>query len=154
MQEETALAENSSVDWVNDGLLSVCKNGDPGFYDSYIQETRITKTATFEITLSQAASIRAVMVYNSKHEDEIFLNISRMEFVTESGDTYYLENVAFPPEYYSVLEITGDVTYVSPGAAAFAEFYELTEIKTVRITVEVPEGQSAVGISEIRVLGR
>lgn len=154
LQDETALAEGSDYKWANDGLLSVCKNGDPDFYDVYVQETRITKTATFEITLLQAASIRAVMVYNSKYENEVFRNISRMEFVAENGEVYYLENVAFPPEYYSVLAITGEVTYVSPGAAAFAEFYELAEIKTVRVTVDVPEGQDAVGISEIRVLGR
>lgn len=154
LQDESALAKDSSVSWANDGLLSVCKNGDPAFYDTYVQETRITKTATFEVSLAKPSAVRAVMVYNSKYESDIFLNIARMEFETEDGTKYYLEDVEFPAAYYSQSAITGEINYVSPGAAAFAEFYELANIKTVRITVEVPEGQSAVGISEIRVLGK
>lgn len=40
------------------------------------------------------------------------------------------------------------------GAFAFAEFYELERITSVRITVEKPEGQAVAGISEIRILGK
>ena len=50
--------------------------------------------------------------------------------------------------------MTGEILYISPGAAAYAEFYELADIVKVRVTVEVPEGQEDVGISEIRVLAK
>ena len=152
--DTSALEEGSGVKWLNDGFLSVCKYGDYDFYETYIQETRINKTATFELTLDKASAVRAVMVYNSKNEWEAFLKLARIELVTDKGNVYYMENVAFPALYYNMIDITGEVDYVSPGSAAFAEFYELKNIKTVRITVEVPAGQDTVGISEIRILGK
>ena len=54
-------------------------------------------------------------------------------------------------EYYTTSN--GSVTYVEPCAAAYAIFEEL-EVVSVEITVEVPYGQSAVGISEIMLLGQ
>lgn len=40
-----------------------------------------------------------------------------------------------------------------PGAAAYTTMEEWN-VKSVRITIEVPEGQSQVGISEIKILGK
>lgn len=154
LEDSSALLEGSSLSWANDGLLSVCKYGESDFYDRYVQETYITKTATFEVSLKDAAAVRAVMVYNSKVESYAFLNISRMEFEDTDGNVYYLENVAFPEAWYVASAVTGEIQYISPGAAAYAEFYELANIKTVRITVDVPAGQDQVGISEIRVLAK
>ena len=154
LTDKSALEEGSKLKYAYDGLLSTYKYGDYDFYETYMQETRIVKTATFVVDLEKPSSVRAVMVYNSKNEWEIFLKISRMEFITKSGKKYYLKNVPFPKLYYTMLDITGEVDYVRPGAAAFAEFYELKDIQTVRITIEVPKDQEVVGISEIRVLGR
>ena len=154
LTDQSALAEGSGLKWLNDGYLSIFKYGDYDFYETYIQETRINKSATFELTLASPSAVRAVMVYNSKNEWEAFLNLSRIELVTDKGAVYYMENVAFPEIYYEKIDITNEVDYISPGAAAFAEFYELKNIKTVRITVEVPAGQDTVGISEIRILGK
>ena len=42
---------------------------------------------------------------------------------------------------------------VKSGAAAFIEFYDIN-VKSVKVTVDVPEGQESVGISEIRILGK
>ena len=154
LKDASALEEGSDLKWVNDGYLSTFKYGDYEFYETYIQETRINKTATFEVTLNAPSAVRAIMVYNSKNEWEIFFNLSRVEFEANDGKVYYLENVAFPKQYYQKIDINNEVMYVSPGAAAFAEFYELANIKKVRITVEVPAKQETVGISEIRVLGK
>ena len=57
-------------------------------------------------------------------------------------------------EFYEYLEGRNTVTYVNVGAYALAEFYELTNITSVRITVEKPEDQEIAGISEIRILGK
>ena len=42
------------------------------------------------------------------------------------------------------------VTY---GGGIYAEFNALS-VKKIRFTVEIPDGQSAVGISEIAVMGK
>ena len=154
INDNKALEEGSGLKWLNDGYLSTCKYGDYDFYETYIQETRINKTATFELTLPTPSAVRAIMVYNSKNEYEVFLKLARVELETKDGDVYYMENIAFPEVYYEKIEINNEVVYVSPGAAAFAEFYELANIKKVRITVEVPAQQEAVGISEIKILGK
>ena len=154
IDDDTALQEGSSLSWLNDDLLSVCKSGNSDFYDTYIQETFIAKTATFEVSLKEAKAVRAVMVYDSKYETSAFLNISRIELEDSKGKVYYMENIALPEAWYNASEVSGEILYISPGAAAYAEFYELADIVKVRVTVEVPEGQEEVGISEIRVLAK
>jgi hypothetical protein len=65
----------------------------------------------------------------------------------------FIKDLSLSPEYYMANDYDGSIYYVTPGAAIHTEFDELN-VKTIRITVEVPEGQETVGISEIRVLGR
>lgn len=154
LTDESALMEGSALSWLNDGLLSVCKSGNVDFYDTYVQETYITKSATFEVTLAQASAVRAVMVYDSKLETTAFLNLSRIELEDSAGNVYYMENIALPEAWYDASAVTGEMLYISPGAAAYAEFYELADIVKVRITVDVPVGQELVGISEIRILAK
>ena len=151
-----SLAEGSSVNWLNDGLLSTYMYGEPSFYDTYVRETEITKTATFELTFNEARTVRAIMVYNFKNKENIFLNISLVEFVCEEDGKEvirFIKDLEFPEEFYQKADAFDEVLYVTPGAAAFSEFYELN-VKKIRVTVEVPNGQSLVGLSEIRVLGK
>ena len=96
------------------------------------------------------------MVYNSKMEDACFKKVARMEFVCEENGqevVRFIKDVEFSPEYYKANDLDGTIYYVTMGSAAYAEFNELN-VKSVRITVEVPEGQAAVGISEVRILGK
>ena len=65
----------------------------------------------------------------------------------------YIDNIEFSSEYYTTLEVNSSPYYITPGAAAYAEFESLN-VKSVEITVEVPEGQENVGISEIKILGK
>ena len=79
-----------------------------------------------------------------------------MEFVCQEDGkegTKVIENIPFSTEYYQSNDFDGSMFYIIPGAAAYAEFDALT-VTSVRITVEVPEGQSDVGLSEIRILGK
>ena len=39
------------------------------------------------------------------------------------------------------------------GAAAYIKFAYMN-VKSIKITIEVPDGQEAVGISEVRILGK
>lgn len=141
--------------YLTDGLLSIYKYANEAFI-SNIKETTITETTTFTLDFAEARAVRAVMVYNSKMETTCFMNIKRVELVCqEDGQevTYYIADIPFSSEYYMSNDYDGSIYYITPGAAAYAEFEE-KNVKSVRITVEVPEGQQTVGISEIRILGR
>ena len=63
-----------------------------------------------------------------------------------------IRNVKFDTDTFCTI-VDGEITYIRTGAAAFAEFYDI-EVKSLKITVEVPKGQDEVGISEIRILGK
>ena len=152
--DEAVVSGSEDASYLTDGLLSLYKYGDPDFME-YVKETRITKTTTFTFDFDTARNVRAVMVYNSKLESEAFQNISRIEFVCEEdGEEVlrYIDDVEFSKEYYQTNDYDGGMFYCMPGASAYAEFEEL-QVKAVKVTIEVPEGQEAVGISEIRILG-
>lgn len=143
------------VQCLTDGLLSVHKYGAPELME-YVQETEIQKETTLEFDFNEARTVRAVMVYNSKLEQNIFKNIKEMEFICEENGKeviYYIKDLEFSTEYYQTNAYDGKIFYVTPGASTYAEFNELN-VKTIRITIEVPEGQETVGISEIRILGK
>lgn len=153
--DKATVSGDATLAPLTDDLLSYSKYY-PEEFAKYIPETIINKTTTFTFDFQEAQTVRAVMVYNSKLEDYVFMNISRMEFVCEEDGKEvirYIENVKFNEDCYKANDYDGTVYYVVPGAAAYAEFDELN-VKSIRITVDVPEGQESVGISEIRILGK
>ena len=153
--DEATVSGAENVSYLNDGLLSMYKYINEDF-GKYIQETIIEKTTTFTFDFAEARTVRAVMVYNSKNEFAAFRNVAKIEFVCEeNGEEVirYIKNVQFGDENFSVNDYDGSIYYIISGAAAYAEFDELN-VKSVRITVEVPEGQETVGISEVRILGK
>ena len=152
--DEASISGAENTSYLNDGLLSIYKYGDPTFME-YIKETTIHETTTFSFDFEEARAVRAVMVYNSKMESDCFQKVSRVELVCEENGeevVRYIKDVEFSEENLKLNEM-GGVFYADPGAAAYAEFDELN-VKTIRITIEVPEGQEQVGISEIRILGK
>ena len=153
--DEATVTGSDGAAYLTDGLLSMYKYINEDF-GKYIQETVISKTTTFTFDFEDPRTVRAVMVYNSKMEFSAFRNIARMEFVCiEDGKEVirYIENVKFSEEYFQANDYDGSIYYITAGAAAYAEFDELN-VKSIRITVEVPAGQESVGISEIRILGK
>lgn len=150
----TCTDKSAELKWITDGLLSVHKIADEDFM-SYIGETYIKETSTFTFEFAENTSIRAVMVYNSAFEKSVFLNISRMEFTLADGSVRVIRDVKFDVKQYCTMggEYRNIVKYVKSGSAAFAEFYDVS-VKSVRITVDVPENQEDAGISEIRILGK
>ena len=153
--DEATVSGGENLSHLTDGLLSFYKyiNDDFG---QYVQETMINKTTTFTFDFAEARTVRAVMVYNSKFEYTAFHNVAKIEFVcVEDGQEVirYIEDVAFSSEYFRANDYDGSIYYITSGAAAYAEFDELN-VKSVRITIEIPAGQESVGISEIRILGK
>ena len=152
---EATVSGTEDAAYLNDDLLSIYKYADPNFME-YIKETTVTQTTTFTFQFEQARAVRAIMVYNSKMEDTYFDKIARVEFVCEEDGKEVvrcIKDIQFSEEYYKANDYDGSIYYITPGAAAYAEFDELN-VKTIRITVEVPEGRQSVGISEIRILGK
>ena len=138
----------SNIACLTDGLLSISNDTNSSVIQK-VGETTITNKTTFTFNFDSLRDVRGIMVYNSKKRENIFTNISQIELVCEENGVEVIrtiENVAFKSEYY-----TDD--YVTLGAAAYAEFAYL-KVKSVKITVDVPQGQEAVGISEIRILGK
>ena len=153
--DEAKVSGSEDVDYLTDGLLSIYKYGNETFLQN-IKETSISKKTTFEFDFDKARTVRGVMVYNSKWENTCFQKVAKVEFVCEENGeevVYYIEDMEFSSENYRRNDMDGLIYYIVPGAAAYAEFDELN-CTSVRITVEVPEGQESVGISEIRILGK
>lgn len=147
-------SKDVETSYLTDDLLSVHKTANPVFMD-YVRETYISETSTFTFDFDSAQSIRAIMVYNSALEENIFTNISSIELTTENGSTRTMRDVKFDTEQYCELGgQNGDrILYVMPGSSAFAEFYDI-KVKSVKITIEKPANQDKVGLSEVRILGK
>ena len=153
--DEAIISGHADVQYLNDGLLSIYKYLNEDF-GKYIQETQITQTTTFTLDFEDARTVRAVMVYASKNEFTAFDKIARIEFVCiENGEEVirYIKDIELSDECYQANDYDGSIFYISPGAAAYAEFAEFN-VKSIRITIEVPANQESVGISEIVVLGK
>lgn len=154
--DEATISSSSGANlkYLNDGLLSHLKNGHSNV-TSAVGETTITSSSTFTFNFDSARTITSIMVYNSRSEANIFRQIQQIRLVcVENGKTVvkYIDNIPFNAEYYQISS-SGSVSYVEPCAAAYAVFGE-QQVLSVEITVEVPAGQSSVGISEIRILGK
>lgn len=145
-------AEN--VEALTDGLLSMQKSY--GFAD-FVKETTFTSTTDFTFTFDTPQTVAAIMVYNSKYAEDIFYTATvKLVCVDENGKEITKEIPALDfdvDQYCSTSGFSGSVTYVMSGAAATAEFYDQT-VKSITVTVPVPEDQDQVGLSEIRILGR
>ena len=153
--DEATVSGSENAHYLTDGLLSMFKYLNEDF-GQYVQETFIDKTTTFTFDFAEARKVRAVMVYNSKSEITAFRRVARVEFVCEENGKEvirFIKDIQFSAENFQESEYDGSMYYIVSGAAAYAEFDELN-VKSVRITVEVPEGQNSVGISEIRILGK
>lgn len=150
----SANSEVTNMEALTDGLLSMQKAF--GFAD-FVNETTITKTTTFTFDFPEEKTVRALMIYNSKNVESIFRN-ARVEFICRQADgtvvTKVIQDLEFDmAQYCSQSGYSGEAVYIMSGSAAVSEFYDL-KTSSVKITVNVPEGQENVGLSEIRILGR
>ncbi|MDE6401458.1 MAG: hypothetical protein K2L54_02480, partial [Clostridiales bacterium] len=117
---------------------------------NYVNETIIEKTTTFTFDFATPRKILAVMIYESKCEDSVFLTAT-VELKTSNGKTHKLD-LKLMEELFARNEYSDEIEYVQPGAAIFAEFDETT-VKSVKVTIPVRKDQSQAAISEVRILG-
>lgn len=150
-----SLEQGSSLKYLTDGLLSTYKDDD-NFLETYIKETNITETSTFTFTFNTAQTVRAIMIYESKYAANVFRKVSRIELVCEEDGKEVIkviQGLTLSQTLYTESGYDGSILYICSGASIFAEFYE-QQVKSIKITVDVPENQAKAGISEIRILGK
>lgn len=130
----------TNLSYLTDGLLSIY---------GMDKESSISNTTTITFDFDTAKVIGGVMVYNSSDKDRCFRNIAKIECVCiENGKEIVrtIRNVTFDSNYFT------DESVIL-GAAAYTTIEEWN-VKSMRIAIEVPEGQSQVGISEVKILGK
>ena len=90
--------------------------------------------------------------------EKVFYKIKNVELESE-GKTYFIkelnvdEQSNFKFNEFELMYGNKVVEAVAYGGGVYAEF-AATKVKKIRFTVEVPEGQTAVGISEVAVMGK
>ncbi len=155
------LADGSSEACLIDGLLSYNTTISQEFLDAHVRETTITEDATFEVAFPEAREVRGFLVYGSKYTDGYFASVKNVEIVVEENGaekTYYIEELV--PDDTCIVWNEDELLYgnyvvdnVVYGSGVYAEFAS-RNVRSIRFTVTVPEGQEHVGISEIAVLGK
>lgn len=155
--ESGELADGSLTDYLNDGLLSMNTVVNQDFVNAHVKETQITKTSTFSVTFDELKTVRGFLVYDSKLKEEVFRKIKNIEFIGEENGreiTYYIAELNLDERSNIVLSgFDGSVRNTVRGGGVYAEF-DAIKVKQIRFTVELPENQARVGISEIAVLGK
>lgn len=152
------LADGSDTKWLNDGLLSYNMRLNQEFLNTYVRETEITSDTTFELSFADYETIRGLMIYNSKNLEKVFYKIKNVELESE-GKTYFIkelnidEQSNFKFNEFELMYGNKVVEAVAYGGGVYAEF-AATKVKKICFTVEVPEGQATVGISEVAVMGK
>lgn len=153
-------AEISGVEDVScltDGLLSIQNCWDEAL-SQYIKDATITETTTISFDYKEPRTIGAIMIYSSLVPQYSFLEPIDLEVVcVEDGKEVIrrIENLEMNPEYYRV-EDNGLIAvrnYISPGASIYTEF-EDWNVKSIKVTIHVQDGQDFVSISEIKILGQ
>lgn len=155
------LAIGSSVDSLNDGLLSYNLSVSQDFLDQYVNETTSVGEATYEISFEIAREVRGFMVYGSKYVDKYFGGIYNVEItVIENGaeKVYYIKelNVDDTSVVYNEDELFNGnyvIENVVYGSGVYAEFNALN-VKSIKFTTKLTEGQTEIGLSEIAVIGK
>lgn len=153
--DEAKVSGSDDAKYLTDGLLSLYKYANASFME-YIKETVIKKDTTFTFEFNEARPVRAIMVYESKMEQMTFKEIKNIQLICEEDGKEvirYIDNLKLSKDCYTVNELNEEIYYIKPGASIYAEFEELN-VKAVKITIEVPEEQESVGISEVRILGK
>ena len=138
--EATLQGGASDAKYLTDGLLSIKSKAT----HAQSLETVISSNTTYTFNFASARTVRGIMVYNSKNASTAFVN-ARVEYVCEENDNQVT--------YTETLSFDESASHTEPGAAAYAKLRGYNVV-SVKVTVEVPAGQSQVGISEIKILGR
>ena len=150
------LAEGSSANSLADGLVSYFTRVSKPFNETYVKETEIVKETTFELTLSDAKDVSGIMFYNSKDEKKTFEKIKNIAFICEENGKekiYLIDELKVNEDVNYVYSKDNEEYYLVYGATCYAEFNSI-KVKSIRFTVEIPEGQMSAAVSEVKLVGK
>ena len=155
----TVTASSGDASLLNDRLIARSES-------DIVKEYSTTEDATVTLTFADYVTARAILIYNSYDIAKAFTKIERIEFSyrkTVDGKTYtgkaIINGLGFDveanriPTEYLVYQGEGAMDQLRACGAAIAEFDEL-EINKVTIHLKKAEGQEAVNLSEIMLLGK
>lgn len=151
-----SLAEGCSPSFLVDGLVSYYNRVGQEFNDKYVKETTATVTSTFELTLDKAREIRGIMFYNSKVTEKMFQKITNIALISEENGQekiYLIKELAANKNTAYVYSESNDEYYALYGGNVYAEFNAIS-VNKIRFTVELPEGQESVALSEVALVGK
>lgn len=156
----TNVKEDSSVDYLNDDLLSVLRSANYDFVESYIKETQFNGSTKITMSFEDYETMSAIMIYQSKWKENSFYEIKRIEFfcVDDNGKEIvkFIDGLAFD---WTAGTSSEDEDQLRVATAAIAEF---NEIKCNKITIEIEPitknqfylASGELAVSEIVILGK
>ena len=137
----------TGAEYLTDGIYNMHERGGR-------PEAEFTDKVQITLTWEDYRTVAGLSVTNSTFYEKMFQNIERIEFdcITPEGqkEIRYIDNLAYDSERY----VSGEKTleFNRPGAGIVLRFKEQPQVKEIRITVAVPEGQKSAALSEITVL--
>lgn len=151
-----SLENGSGADSLADGLVSYFNSVSQDFNNTYVKETKVTMTSTFELTLDKAHDVRGIMFYNSKTYETMFRKIKDVAFICEENGAekiYLIKELVVNSDTAYIYSEDNDEYYPIYGGSVYAEFNAIS-VKKIRFTIELPEGQKAAAVAEVAIVGK
>ena len=151
-----SLEKGNAAEYLTDGLISYYNRVGWAFNDTYVKETTATVTSTFELTLDKARDIRGIMFYNSKVMEKMFQKITNIALIGEENGQekiYLIKELSIDKNTAYIYSKANDEYYALYGGNVYSEFNAIS-VNKIRFTVELPEGQKSVALSEVAIVGR
>lgn len=145
----TNVVEGSSASYLNDGVVRLHEIDCP---KEFYGEKKVTITMDYD----EYITARSLLIYNSYEYNDTFYQIETIDFsFRKMVDGKMCTGVARIEDVYYDFETYAMVDYemMRPAAPMVFEFDEI-EVNKVTITLTCPEGQDAVSISEIMLMGK
>lgn len=155
----SGLKEQSSFNYINDGLLSIYRFDNRDFITNYVKEAEFGKDAIIEFSFDDYKNVEAIMIFNSKYKENSFYQVDKIEMFgmyNEEVISNYIDNLQFDWDRASS---TDDIDTLRGGYAAIAEFGSVSCNRIViHITASTTEqnivSSHEVSVPEIVILGK
>ncbi len=137
----------TGAEYLTDGIVNMHERGGR-------PEAEFTGTVQITLTWEDYRPLSALMIYNTTFYEKMFTSAKRIEFDCRGEDgtaeTRFIDGASYDVERY----VSGEKTmeFNRPGAAIVLRLKDDPEIKEIRITMSVPDGQSSAAVSEIMAI--
>ena len=108
------------------------------------------------IFTAKGCNIRGIMFYNSKVMEKMFQKITNIALIGEENGQekiYLIKELSIDKNTAYIYSKANDEYYALYGGNVYAEFNAIS-VNKIRFTMELPEGQKSVALSEVAIVGR